>query len=60
MEKFDINKEMEKLKGLNIIEKCSALDDLMIWKMPKSRLSVPRMRFPKNTPTFLRRSSTRR
>ena len=28
MEKFDINKEMAKLKGLNIIEKCSALDDL--------------------------------
>ncbi len=29
MEKFDINKEMAKLKGLNIIEKCSALDDLL-------------------------------
>lgn len=29
MEKFDINKDMEKLKGLNIIEKCSALDDLL-------------------------------
>lgn len=28
MEKFDIDKEMAKLKGLNIIEKCSALDDL--------------------------------
>ena len=29
MEKFDINKEMAKLKGLNIIEKCLALDDLL-------------------------------
>ena len=29
MEKFNINKEMAKLKGLNIIEKCSALDDLL-------------------------------
>ena len=29
MEKFDIDKEMAKLKGLNIIEKCSALDDLL-------------------------------
>lgn len=29
MEKFDINKEMAKFKGLNIIEKCSALDDLL-------------------------------
>ena len=29
MEKFDINKEMAQLKGLNIIEKCSALDDLL-------------------------------
>lgn len=29
MEKFDINKEMANLKGLNIIEKCSALDDLL-------------------------------
>ena len=29
MEKFDINKEMAKLKELNIIEKCSALDDLL-------------------------------
>ena len=29
MEKFDINKEMAKLEGLNIIEKCSALDDLL-------------------------------
>ena len=29
MEKFDINKDMEKLKGLNMIEKCSALDDLL-------------------------------
>ena len=26
---FSINKEMAKLKGLNIIEKCSALDDLL-------------------------------
>lgn len=29
MEKFDIDKEMAKLKGLSIIEKCSALDDLL-------------------------------
>lgn len=29
MEKFDIDKEMAKFKGLNIIEKCSALDDLL-------------------------------
>ena len=29
MEKFNINKEMAKLKKLNIIEKCSALDDLL-------------------------------
>lgn len=29
MEKFDINKEMAKLKGLSMIEKCSALDDLL-------------------------------
>ena len=29
MEKFDINNEMAKFKGLNIIENCSALDDLL-------------------------------
>ena len=29
MEKFDINKEMAKLKGLHIIEKCSDLDYLI-------------------------------
>lgn len=29
MEKFDIDKEMAKLKGLSIIEKCSVLDDLL-------------------------------
>ena len=29
MEKFDIDKEMAKLKGLSMIEKCSALDDLL-------------------------------
>ena len=61
MEKFDINKEMAKLKGLNIIEKCSALDDLLDdLEDAQEQISVPRMRFPKNTPTFLRRSSTRR
>ena len=29
MGKFYINKDMEKLKGLNNIKKCSALDDLL-------------------------------
>lgn len=29
MENFDINKELESLEGLSIIEKCSALDDLL-------------------------------
>lgn len=39
MENFDINKELESLHGLSIIEKCSALDDLL-GKLEKAQEQV--------------------
>lgn len=39
MENFDINKEIEGLQGLSIIEKCSALDD-MLGKLEKAQEQI--------------------
>ena len=57
MESFDINKEMAKLKGLNIIEKCSPTQTICDELEDARKGSPPGMRFRKYANVFKRSSA---